>query len=114
MSGLTFELPAVDTGPPAGSVPYPVQAPIQLHDAKLVAGASQSLLKEQRPGACAHHEPSADGVSGTWAVPADPRLGQKGSGCCGRVPLHCYLLCMSQWKLIPSVLQRPLDQPAEM
>lgn len=42
---LTFE--AVDAGPPAASVPYPVQALSQLHDAKLVAGASQLL---QGPG----------------------------------------------------------------
>lgn len=55
---LTFELPVVDAGPPAGSVPDPVQPLMQLHDAKLVLLVSQSLLNQQQPGASAHRTPA--------------------------------------------------------
>ncbi|KAK5855068.1 hypothetical protein PBY51_005207 [Eleginops maclovinus] len=40
---------------PPGSVPYPVQASVQLHDAKLVPQcAVPSPIREQHPGASAH------------------------------------------------------------
>ena len=42
---------------PPGSVSYPVQASGQLHDAKLVPqGAGPSPIREQPPGASAHHK----------------------------------------------------------
>ena len=88
---LTFEVSVVAAGPPAGSVPYPVQTLVQLHDdAKLVPGPSQLLLRQQRP---------------IISPAADP---------CSAFSLHCHLLCMSRWNRIPAEAPGPAARPAEM
>lgn len=67
-SPLTFELSAAGTGPPAGSAPYPVQAPMQLHDAPPVPGLDAH--PSDRGGSVLL--PGSDAASGASAGPADP------------------------------------------
>lgn len=53
--------------------------------------------------------PSSDACS-RWFRGTLSGWGRSARCCSDRFPLHSYLLCMTQWNLIPSLLQRPPDQ----